>query len=340
MEASLTQLIGQSSPKVKKGMVLDRRGIEMPGPSPTAPALRPTESAGSPGLYRSLAEISGLAPGDIIPGQGLEFDLNLDSIKRVELLCVIEQELGVYLDESLVGPETTVAELSQLVEQRDDPRPLGSYSPYRWPLSSWCVFLREGIHRTLLSPWLSTKYCAQVSGLENLKQVEGPMLVALNHNAIKWDSLVALKVLPSYLRRRMAFASAVEITFGKRWLGVLASLAANAFPLSRDDAIRASLEHVGSLLEEGWSVGIFPEGQQKLGASVLPFKSGIGLLAVESQTPVLPIHLVNQGTRRGCMFGYPRREAVAVRIGRPLTFSPGESYLETTRKIEEAVRAL
>ncbi len=340
MAANLTELIGQRSPKVKKGMLLDSRRVEAPGPSPTAEASLPTEFADSPVLYSSLAEISGSDSGEIFPGKGLESDLHLDSLKRVELLCMIEGELGVYLEESLVGPETTVAELTRLVEQRDDSRPHACYSPYRWPLSRWCVFLREGIHRTLLSPWLSTKYRAQVTGLENLEEVEGPMLVALNHNAIKWDSLVALKVLPGHLRRKMAFASAAEITFGKLWLGVLASLAANAFPLSRDDAIRASLDHAGSLLEEGWSVGIFPEGQQKLGAEVLPFKSGIGLMAVESQAPVLPIHLASQGIRRGCMFGYPRRESVEVRIGRPLTFSPRESYLEATRKIEEAVNAL
>ena len=62
----------------------------------------------------------------------------------------------------------------------------------------------------------------------------------------------------------MTFAAAAEITFDSLWKGFLASLLANAFPLSRDTAIRASLEHIGRLLDGGWSVVIFPEGDQRV----------------------------------------------------------------------------
>ena len=66
---------------------------------------------------------------------------------------------------------------------------------------------------------------------------------------------------------------------------------------------------------------------------MLPFQSGTGMLAVESHTPVVPVHLVSppDGGLR------PR---VEVRFGPALRFAPGTSYLDATTRIEEAVKAL
>ena len=138
----------------------------------------------------------------------------------------------------------------------------------------------------------------------------------------------------------MAYAAAAELTFGKRWLGILASLVANAFPLSRDTAIRPSLEHIGSLLDRDWNVGIFPEGAQYVGQPMLPFQTGTGLLAVDCRVPVVPVRLVNQGRPSRGRFGLPGREAISLRIGAPLNISPSSTYAEATQQIEEAVRSL
>ena len=89
--------------------------------------------------------------------------------------------------------------------------------------------------------------------------------------------------------------------------------------------IRPSLEHLGGLLDKGWNVGIFPEGEQVLGQDMLPFQSGIGLLGVECRTAIIPVRLVNQGQPRPGLFRFRQRETVSVRIGAPLTFPPGIS---------------
>jgi 1-acyl-sn-glycerol-3-phosphate acyltransferase len=138
----------------------------------------------------------------------------------------------------------------------------------------------------------------------------------------------------------MTFAAAAEITFGKRWLAVLASLIANAFPLSRDTAIRQSLERVGTLLDRGWNVGIFPEGIQLLNRELQPFQSGTGMLAIECQTSVVPVRLVNHGRTKSGFLGWHGRTGVTVRFGEPLDFPRGTSYAEATERIERAVREL
>ena len=326
--------------KVRKGVVLDylkaaaSEGPERASGEPATAASVPVDP-----LVRIIAQIADVPIQDVESGKTLGGDLSLDSLSRVELLSVVEQELGAYIDESLVGPSTTVDGLRQLVAEQTQAKGGGLHF-YRWPLTAWCIALSQGIQHALVFPLLATMYHSTVSGLENLEDLEGPVLFAINHNATQWDSLLVLRSLPNRWRRRVAYAAAAEITFGSRWLGIMASLVGGAFPFDRETAIRQSLEYLGSLLDGGWNVGIFPEGEQRVGQELLPFKSGVGLLGVECRAPIVPIRLVSHGPLPRSRPGLGRREAVSVRIGAPLRFSPNTSYVEAAERIEQAVRSL
>ena len=321
--------------KVKKGVIVDALSAGMPSAA-TAGAGRSQPAAdGDPAqrLVRLVSEVSGLAQEQVLPEHTVGGDLNLDSLKRVEMLSIIEQELGVYIDESLVNSRTTFAELQGLLDSQGAAR--ATLPPfYTWPLSFWFTLFREVLHQTVVFPLLSVRYRARATGLEHLDGLGRPVLFAANHNAVLGDSMVLAKVTPRVWRRQLSFAAAAEITFDKRLTGIVAALVANAFPLSRESAIRASLEHMGRMMDEGWSVVIFPEGEQRLGQPMLPFQSGTGMLAVESRTPVVPVHLVSQPGRFGI------RPQVSVRFGPALTFAPGTSYIDATSQIEAAVKAL
>ena len=320
--------------KVKKAVLVDALSAGLPSAAPAAGPRGPAAAAGDPQerLVRLVSEVSGMAHEQVLPEHTVGGDLDLDSLKRVEMLSIIEQELGVYIDESLVGAQTTFAELQALLDSQAQAK--AALPPfYTWPLSVWFSLLREVIHRALVFPVFSIRYRARASGLEHLPD-GGPVLFAANHNAVRGDSMVLAKVTPPAWRRHLSFAAAAEITFGKRLTGIFAALVANAFPLSRENAIRASLEHMGRLMDEGWSVVIFPEGEQRIGRPMLPFQSGTGMLAVESHTPVVPVHLVSEARPRRL------RTRVAVRFGAPLTFPPGTSYIDATQQIEAAVKAL
>ncbi len=329
--------------KVKKGLVLEAIQSSAADGSETITAPKVVRVGQERGLRHLVSEVANVPLELVAPEMTLGADLNLDSLNRVELLSLIEQELGVYIDESLVSPSTTVADIEGLMG-RESGTGVPPPTFYRWPFSFWARAVREAIHLVVVSPLMALGYRAQLTGLENLDGLSdsaGPVLFAVNHNAIQWDSLVLRKVLPRAWRRRLTFAAAAEITFGKLWLGVTASLIANAFPLSRDTAVRASLENLGGLLDDGWSVTIFPEGDQRVGEEMLPFQSGTGLLGVESRTPIVPVHLVSDGKpRQGRSKFFPWRDSVSVRIGEPLTFPPDTSYIEATAALEAAVKAL
>ena len=323
--------------KVKKALVLDQVvNAQAPSPEASPPAPGGAPEQADP-LAQLVAQVCQAPVTAVTSACSLSGDLGLDSLGRVELLSLVEQEMGVYIDESMLGPSTTFGELQQLVEER-----AGAGGPtlafFEWPLTRWCTNLREAIHHAVLFPFLTSKYRAEVSGLEELDRLDCPVIFAINHNAVKHDSVLVLKMLPRGLRRRMTYAAAAEFSFRKLWISVAVSLIANAFPLYREGGIRPSLEHLGSVLDRGWNVGIFPEGDQQVGKPMLPFQTGTGLLAVDGRVPVVPLRVVNHGRGKREITG--RRESVSVRVGKPLHFPPDTSYAEATQRIEEAVRAL
>lgn len=292
-------------------------------------------SAGGTPLLRIIADLAGVDAGRLSPQSTLAEDAGLDSLSRVELLAAVEAELGVYLDESLVGPSTTVCELEALVAAQSlSVRPVYP----KWPLS-----LPARMGRSLLQlptfGLLGLVAHARVAGIENLEKVAPPVLFVANHTS-HFDSPTLLKYLPGKWRRRLAVAAAADYFFSRKALGAFVSLLLNAFPFSRTAAIRPTIEQSARLLDGGWSILIYPEGTRSTTGEMAPFKPGVGLLAVEMAVPVVPVYV--EGLFKVLPKGQsiPRRGAVTVRFGRSLRFSQGTPYEAASAAIEEAVRVL
>ena len=178
-----------------------------------------------------------------------------------------------------------------------------------------------------------------VFGAEVFEEVERPFLLAANHSS-HLDALTVLKALPPGIRRRTVVAAAADYFFEKRLRAATVGLFLNAFPFSRTTAIRPTLEHCGDLMDDGWSILLFPEGTRSITGQLQPFKSGIGLLGVELMAPVVPVKI--SGTFEALPKGrtIPRRTAVSVTFGQPLRFTRGCDYEVATQEIEQAVASL
>jgi len=325
--------------KVKKREVLDAlNDVKSSDEEIPAPAATPTTDNA---LHRLIGEVGSVSVAQILPESTLGGDLNLDSLGRVELLSAIEGELGAYVDEAGVTPETTVAELEALVaaaQQRGEGTPFAS-----WPLTPAAGIARELFLQGLLFPGYHLFWRVRVVGRKRLAGVPQPLMVAVNHHfgwrSYGYDPGATWMALPRGLRRRICSAGEEHAVFDNPVKGFLAHLV-NAFPLSKEGNVRGSLEYIGRLLDLGWSVLIFPEGKLTLGGPTQPFMGGTGLLAVEANTPVVPVWIdverksLLQGSR------WPWRGAYTVYIGSPLMFRPGTSYVEATQLIEDAVCAL
>ena len=322
--------------KVKNQVVIDTilSGSEQSAPSSPRPASTPP--TGARDLMSIIAELS-RRDLELVPDTAtLGNDLDLDSLGRIELLSAIETEMGVYLDESKISPDTTVRQLSSMVEEGSRRPPMVKFPA--WGMRWWARMARGFFQQGAVFPLISLAYGLKVSGSENLAGLTGPVLFASNHH-LGLDNPLIFKAVTRRWRRRLAVAAAAELWSNPIWW-VLNPLLGNGFPIARTGPIRPSLENLGSIMDRGWSVLIYPEGVLTVGGPMKPFMQGAGLVAVEGRVPVVPIRL--DVTKFGSPSRLPllRRGRVEIRFGSPLTFPPGTDYQQATSTIEEAVKAL
>jgi len=272
----------------------------------------------------------------ITPEKTLGEDLGLDSLKRVELLSAIEGELGVYLEETAVSGDTSLNTLKEMIAEGSKTQVTIKFAS--WGMSWWCRLLRGALQRVFVFPILRLSYKLDVSGEENLEKHESPVLFAANHH-LSLDNGLIIKSFPTRSRRNLAIAGDASLWRNSVW-AVLNPLLGNGFPFSKEGAIRPSLDNVGRILDNGWSVLIYPEGGLTVGGPLQPFLSGTGLLAVEGNLPVVPIRLDVHRFGTPSRFPFVRRGHVSVKFGKPLNFPPHTDYMEATATIENGIKSI
>jgi long-chain acyl-CoA synthetase len=273
-----------------------------------------------------------------VPLPGSRCELNLDSRRRIELLGVIEEQLGVFVDDDALLPDATVADLMALVEAARDTKP--AVGAWRWPLSPVVRATGIAFQLLLMYPFVHLFYRVRTTGLERLASAEGPFLLTPNH-CLHLDNGIILSRLPLGIRWKLSVAAAADTIYDPL-RGILASVLANAFPLQREGGVRKSLELLGSRLDKGYNVLLYPEGKLTLGGPLQPFKAGAGLIAVEGATPIVPIklkiHAMSIVDRRS--FQGPIRGDVELVVGDPIWFDADTDHATATTRLEAAVAAL
>ena len=328
--------------KVKKRLVVDRLGQEQQVAEPASEAARAAQPnaatrTGTDGLFGLVAGVANVPPGSVNAASRLSSDLGMDSLARVELLGVIEEEQGAYIDDSALDPDATVEELAAMVEAaRDARRETGIFG---WPLNPLVRVLGLGIQELLIAPILGLFYRVRITGEEKLIELEGPVIFLPNH-CLHTDNAIILTSLPFRWRWNLTVAAAADDIFGNRIRGLGAAVIGNAFPVAREGAIRRSLELLGARLDRDFSVLIYPEGKLTVGGPMQPFKSGAGLIAVEGATPVVPMKVKIHRMSRIDAAGAPLRGDVELLFGDPIYFTAGTDANAATAQLEAAVAAL
>ncbi len=301
-------------------------------------------------LYHIIQSVSGAPAGKIVPEAKLGLDLKIDSLRRVELVGVIEEELGVEIDESLVTEKTTVTDLEKHITSQKRTR---EYRVKSWPINKWAVFMRRLVQVGFVFPLLRIYVSLKVMGREKFRGIKQPFLLIANHTNFL-DTIVLIRSLPWGVRRRLAVAAAADVfeqwdarqaslkeRMLRRSATALAILGLNIFPFQRYAGIKRSLEYTGKLMDKGWSVLIFPEGEHTRDGQIHEFKGGVGLLVQEMNVPVVPTKITGAYEIMDYRHYWPqRRGKITVRFGNPLIFSHRDSYEDTTKRLEHEVKFL
>jgi long-chain acyl-CoA synthetase len=330
--------------KVRKPDILARLDeLERPGSAPIPGAAskvrREHVDANVDPVTAIVASLAGLDVSAVTATARLSADLELDSLRRVELLGVIEEELGVFVDDDALEPEATVTDLIALVEAARGAKE--GQRAWRWPLSPVVRAVGIAAQIALIYPFVHIFYRVRTTGLERLHAEDGPFLITPNH-CLHLDNGIILSRLPFAIRWKLSVAAAADTIYDNPVQGVLASVLANAFPLQREGGVRKSLELLGLRLDKGFNVLIYPEGKLTVGGPLQPFKGGAGLIAVEGATPIIPvklkIHSMSIIDRR--RFPAPLRGDVELVVGDPIWFDADTDHATATTRLEAAVAAL
>jgi long-chain acyl-CoA synthetase len=141
-------------------------------------------------------------------------DLGLDSLDMVELVTRVEKRFGVSLDESFIGPDTTVGDLEALASHSSAPAVSAERSgetpaPGRkgLPMPRWnrrlpARLMRAAVTGAALIPLFRLFCRVEASGLENLHTFSGPCILCANHQS-DLDPLAILSALPYRYRGRI-----------------------------------------------------------------------------------------------------------------------------------------
>jgi long-chain acyl-CoA synthetase len=338
---------------------------------------QPAADAASP-LAELLTRITGRPTQNLTPEANLETGLGLSSLDRVELLSALEDRYQIDLSETRFASVTTVGDLEKLLQgrrsvagsqtlaaSRSSERPtttdqrLSHHFHYpRWTLRWPTTWLRLLAHYLLARPAVFVLGWPRITGLENLRGMHGPMLLVSNHIS-DIDVGFIQTALPARFRHKLATATGGEAlealrspAAGRGWFRrifvqnydrvrwTLGVALLNLFPLPRQSGFRKSFAYAGEAVDRGYSVLVFPEGRHTEDGELLPFRTGIGLLANNLRIPVLPMRIdgLFEIKQAGKKFATPGK--IQVRIGKPIRFAAETAPDKIAKALERAVAEL
>jgi long-chain acyl-CoA synthetase len=298
------------------------------------------------------------APGRPITPDTTIDQLGLSSLERVELMMAMEEAFEVTVDEARFAAAATVADLDALIQPLDasagpQVQPTETFDFPAWNRS----LLARAVRRVSLPTWILPParlfMSLDVRGLENLRDLKGPVIFAANHQS-HFDGPAILQALPPRWRYRVAPAMLKEFfkghfypdqfSFRQRLTSstnyYLAALFFNAFPLpQREVGARQTLRYIGEIVENGHSILIFPEGRRTDRGEIVAFQPGVGMIASRLGVPVVPVRLEGLEGILHHTWTFPKRGHATVTFGPAMSLT-GNDYGALAARVENAVKSL
>ena len=297
-------------------------------------------------------------PEEMRPTDNLELDLGLDSMRRVELLVAVEEQIGGNVPESELANIYTVRELVDVVQAsaagrsdknvrakqtfpgwhsvlRQDPNdPAVTSITKSRPITDTAIFL---LARFLGLLWRIFGRI-DVEGLENVPN-QGPYLLCSNHQSYI-DPVFLLVVLPYQTLRQLFAVGTSEIFRGGLMLRLARILRvmvvdpdANLIPAMRAGAY--GLRHSMGLM-------LYPEGERSIDGAPKIFKKGAAILSIHLQVPIVPIAVDGffEAWPRGKSF--QRFTSLKIKLGKPMMPPPEalaseETYAKMTAELKARI---
>ena len=241
---------------------------------------------GGPAKPAAVEEVESVidqyAPGRKITSETTIEELGLSSLERVELLMALERRFGATIDEGDYADCKTVSDLKRLlsgpaIEGLSAQSATEPVDFPAWNRTGWAYWIRRINLPLWILPVARVFTWVRSQGVENLSELEGPVIFAPNHQS-HLDVPALMLALPAKWRYRLTPAMSKEFfaarfhperhTVFERFTNglnyYLSTLVFNAFPFpQREAGARQTLRYAGELVNDGWCIVIFPEGRDQ-----------------------------------------------------------------------------
>jgi long-chain acyl-CoA synthetase len=310
------------------------------------------------GALKIVREYATSKPENIRPSDNLELDLGLDSMRRVELLVALEQELGGDVPETQLSDMYTLRELVDAVRESA----ASGKTSAKPQFAGWSAVLREDptdpavlriikprpvvdrllyvLTRVIRMVW-QLRSPITVEGVENVPTT-GAYLLCCNHQSFI-DPLFLLAALPLRVLMKL-FAVGTSEIFGSGIMRTVARILrvvvvdpdANLVPAMRAGAFG---------LRHGLGLILYPEGERSIDGTPKTFKKGAAILSMHLQVPIIPIAIdgVYDAWPRGKPF--QKIAPIKMKLGTPMmppaeAQASEEAYAKLTAELKEKVVAM
>lgn len=279
-------------------------------------------------------ELKRFGKGDrrISPDDNLELDIGLDSLAKIELMVALERAFSLNLPEDFLTDTQTVGELIEKVRTLR----ASGFSVGKRGAGGWKEILAEEpseedlrmvslegsdskvmptfIAHFLLRGFFRLFFRLSARGRENLPHDKN-FIMAPNHVSYLDGFAVILSLSFSDFKNIYSlglsdfFTGFVKSRFAK--IG-------HVIPIDSSSYLNKALQISASVLKNGRSLCVFPEGGRSFDENLMEFKKGIGILAVELGVPVVPVFIEGtfQALPRDAVLPRPKR--ITVTFGKPL----------------------
>jgi 1-acyl-sn-glycerol-3-phosphate acyltransferase len=211
-----------------------------------------------------------------------------------------------------------------------------------WARSWVAGVVRENFMRFVLAPIMDYYAARRATGREKLESVKGPLILVANHSS-HLDTPVILSALPRRLRKRTVVAAAADYFYRNRVVASAVSLVFNTVPIERrrGGGMSKNGGHLDQLLDQGWSVLLFPEGTRSRDGMPGPLRRGAAVLAAAHNLSIVPIRVTGTAEamppgrfwpRRLHAIPLSRRHRIEVAFGEPIMASADpEQVMDSVR---------
>jgi 1-acyl-sn-glycerol-3-phosphate acyltransferase len=174
---------------------------------------------------------------------------------------------------------------------------------------------------------------------EDDERIPAPVIFAPNHHS-HLDTALMVRAVPPAWRPHLVTAAAADYFFDKRWKATLAALALNAIPVDREVTNRKAADLMAGLIDDGWSLVIYPEGGRSPDGWGQTFRGGAAYLAGRTGAPVVPVYIDGTDSIMGKGTNVPKPGRTRVTFGSPLRRLADETTRRFNERIERAVATL